>query len=61
MRNLLCQCQRVVRTNTPLDYLSVDQDFSTIYGSYNNEILNLNADNKEVVKISFYRIQINVI
>ena len=48
MRSLSCQWQRVVKTNMPLDYISIDQDTNAIYGSFNNVILRFNYDNQEV-------------
>ena len=48
MRNLACQYQKVVKTGTQLDYLSIDQDSNFVYGCFNNVILKLDYNQQQV-------------
>ena len=48
MRNLACQWQKVVKSGTQLDYLSIDQDSNYVYGCFNNVILKIDYDKQQV-------------
>lgn len=48
MRSLACQWQKVVKTETQLDYLSIDQDTNHVYGCYNNVIVKIDYNQQQV-------------